>query len=124
VGNLGKPYGFEFDSNNNSRIVCPELVYRSSYHGSGSLAFPLTKRLGRFTLTGDDIIAQSLDGPAASRGAQCGCLEPIVLILKRRDARAHLAPPDRILPRLRRIGRGWRPARRLNADEETAKTEF
>jgi hypothetical protein len=34
-------------------------------------------------------------------------------VLKRRDGQPHAAPPERILPLLRRIRRGWRPARRV-----------
>jgi hypothetical protein len=35
MGHLGKPYDFEFDFNNSSRIVCTELIYRS-YHNRGT----------------------------------------------------------------------------------------
>jgi hypothetical protein len=110
MGHLGKPYDFEFDFNNSSRIVCTELVYRS-YHNRGTMNFSLTKRLGRFTLTGDDIIAQALDGMEDTGKASNVPFEPVALILKRRDGRPHTAPPERILALLRRIRRGWRPAR-------------
>ena len=56
---VGKPYDFEFDFNVSSRIVCTELVYRS-LHGKGALRFDLTKRLGRYTLTADDVVEQYL----------------------------------------------------------------
>jgi hypothetical protein len=112
MGHLGKPYDFEFDFNNSSRIVCTELVYRS-YHNRGALSFSLTKRLGRFTLTGDDIIAQALDGMGESGEATIVPFQPVALVLKRRDGRPHVAPPERILPLLRRIRRGWRPARQV-----------
>ena len=39
--------------------------------------------------------------------------QPVALVLKRRDGQPHAAPPERILPLLRRIRRGWRPARRV-----------
>jgi len=118
LGHLGKPYDFEFDFNNSSRIVCTELVYRS-YHKRGALTFSLTKRLGRFTLTGDDIMAQTLDNLAASGAAKLVCLQPVALVLKRRDGQPHAASPDRILPLLRRIRRGWRPARRMKPSKPT-----
>ncbi len=121
VGQLGKPYDFEFDFNNSSRVVCTELVYRS-FHNRGSLAFLLTKRLGRFTLTGDDLIAQALDRLGGPGEAKPAPLQPVALILKRRDGQPHLAPLDRILPLLRRIRRGWRPARRVKPVESIETT--
>ena len=114
MGHLGKPYDFEFDFNNSSRIVCTELVYRS-FHSRGNLSFSLTKRVGRFTLTGDDIIAQALDGMEESGRVRIAPFQPVALVLKRRDGRPHVAPPERILPLLRRIRRGWRPARQLKS---------
>jgi hypothetical protein len=112
LGHLGKPYDFEFDFNNSSRIVCTELVYRS-YHNRGTMTFSLTKRLGRFTLTGDDIIAHALDGMGESGEAKIVRFQPVALVLKRRDGQPHAAPPERIPPLLRRISQGWRPARRV-----------
>ena len=112
LGHLGKPYDFEFDFNNSSRVVCTELVYRS-YHNRGTMTFSLTKRLGRFTLTGDDIIAHTLDGMGESGEAKTASFQPVALVLKRRDGQPHAVPPGRILPLLRRIRRGWRPARRV-----------
>jgi hypothetical protein len=112
LGHLGKPYDFEFDFNNSSRIVCTELVYRS-YHHRGAITFSLTKRLGRFTLTGDDIIALALDGMRKSGEGKMVQFQPMALVLKRRDGQAHAAAPERILPLLRRIREGWRPARRV-----------
>jgi hypothetical protein len=114
IGNLGKPYDFEFDFNNSSRIVCTELVYRS-YHSRGAISFSLTKRLGRFTLTGDDIVAHALDAIGGSAEAGFACWQPVALVLKRRDGQPHVTPPERIVPLLRRIRRGWRPARRVGS---------
>jgi hypothetical protein len=111
LGQLGKPYDFEFDFNNSSRIVCTELIYRS-FHNRGTMTFSLTKRLGRFTLSGDDIIAHALDGLGEVGKAKVAPFQPVALLLKRRDGQSHAAPPERILPLLRRIRRGWRPARR------------
>lgn len=110
-GHLGKPYDFEFDFNVSSRIVCTELVYRC-YHQRGSIRFPLVKRLGRFTLSGDDVVHLALDGLEQAGGPDQAPLLPIGLILKRRDGQAHVVAPHRVVPLLRRIRAGWRPARR------------
>jgi len=114
LGHLGKPYDFEFDFNVSSRIVCTELVYRC-YHRRGPIQFPLVKRLGRFTLSGDDVVHFALAGLAQTGGPDNAPLRPMGLILKRRDGRAHAVPPQRIVPLLWRICRGWRPARRAPA---------
>jgi hypothetical protein len=105
-GHLGKPYDFEFDFNVSTRVVCTELVYRS-YHRRGRIEFPLVKRLGRFTLSGDDLMNLALDGLAAGDAAPWRIA---ALVLKRRDGRAHFIPPDRAPAVLRRIREGWRPA--------------
>jgi Permuted papain-like amidase enzyme, YaeF/YiiX, C92 family len=75
-GHVGKPYDFEFDFNVSTRIVCTELVYRA-FHGRGPIRFALAKRVGRYTLTADDIAAQYLDA-LAGRGEVAG--EPFDLI--------------------------------------------
>ena len=118
LGHLGKPYDFEFDFNNSSRVVCTELIYRS-YHHRGPATFSLTKRLGRFTLTGDDVIVHALDGMGESVAAKVVCFRPVALVLTRRDGRPHPVQPERIVPLLQRIRRGWRPARRLRAAKTT-----
>lgn len=109
-GHLGKPYDFEFDFNVSSHIVCTELVYRC-YHRRGGIHFPLVKRLGRFTLTGDDIVNIALDTLEQAGAGHSAALRPAGLILKRRDGRPHEVAEDRIIPLLKRIRRGWRPAR-------------
>ena len=108
---LGKPYDFEFDFNVSSRIVCTELVYRC-YHKRGPIEFPLVKRLGRFTLSGDDVMHLALDELEKAGGPDSAPLRPIGLILKRGDGQAHAVEPHRIVPLLWRIRAGWRPARR------------
>ncbi len=110
-GHLGKPYDFEFDFNVSSRIVCTELVYRC-YHRRGPIQFPLVKRLGRFTLSGDDAVHIALDELEKAGGPERAPFRPIALILKRRDGQAHTVPAPRIVPLLRRIRNGWRPARK------------
>ena len=120
-GHLGKPYDFEFDFNVSSRIVCTELVYRC-YHHRGPIQFPLVKRLGRFTLTGDDVVNLALDELNKAGDLGHGPLRPVGLILKRRDGRAHAVRPERIVPMLRRIRGGWRPARRAPAQPVLAQS--
>ncbi len=103
---LGKPYDFEFDFNLSSRIVCTGLVYRA-YHGRGAIQFHLIKRLGNFTLTGDDLAAQAL----ASGAGQSAGFAPIALLLRRKSGRQLARAPRRIHTLLHRIERGWRPIR-------------
>jgi len=109
MGQLGKPYDFEFNCNNSSRLVCTELIY-CCYHNRGAIAFSLTKRLGRFTITGDDIVGYALDALGSTGGR--APLQPVALLLRRRDGQLHMAAVERIVPLLRRIRRGWRPAAR------------
>ncbi len=111
-GHLGKPYDFEFDFNVSSRIVCTELVYRC-FHQRGPISFPLVNRLGRFTLSGDDVVHLALDELAKASGPGDAPLRPVGLILKRSDGKAHLVPAQRMVPLLQRIRVGWRPARRV-----------
>jgi hypothetical protein len=112
LGHLGKPYDFEFDFNMTSRIVCTELVYRS-YHSRGRLQFTLTKRLGRFTLTGDDIMAYALDAASEPAAVAPPALQVVALLLKRGGGQPHSEPPEQVLPSLRRIREGWHPSREM-----------
>jgi hypothetical protein len=57
----GKSYDFDFDFTQSERLVCTEVVYRS-YEGIGGLRFELTPRLGRMTLSAEDLIAMALAG--------------------------------------------------------------
>ena len=120
---IGKPYDYEFDFNCASRMVCTELVYRS-YHRRGACDFPLVKRLGRFTLTGDDIVNFTLD--AADRATHTPMaavpLKPIALRLLRRDGLVHDVAAARIVPLLQRIRQGWRPAHRPTPDRQDTIT--
>jgi hypothetical protein len=86
-------------------------VYRC-YDRRGSIQFPLVKRLGRFTLSGDDIVNLALDELMKAGGLSNAPIHPVGLILKRRDGQAHAVPPERIVSLLRRVRNGWRPARR------------
>jgi hypothetical protein len=57
----GKGYDFSFDFSRSDRLVCTEVVYRS-YDGIGPIRFPLIKRAGRMTLSGNDLVDMSLAG--------------------------------------------------------------
>ena len=57
----GKSYDFGFDLSKANRLVCTEVVYRS-FDGVGDLRFPLVKRAGRMTLSGNDLVEMSLAG--------------------------------------------------------------
>lgn len=58
---VGKPYDFDFDFTRSDRLVCTEVVYRS-YEGLGGLAFSLTPRTGRLTLSAEDLLQMALQG--------------------------------------------------------------
>jgi hypothetical protein len=93
VGHLGKPYDFDFDFNVSSRIVCTELVYRS-YHGRCGLLFRLVKRLGRWTLSADDLVRQALDSAATNPAAPP--LLPAALWSRHDDGSCRRVDPERI----------------------------
>jgi 1-acyl-sn-glycerol-3-phosphate acyltransferase len=106
-GHVGKPYDFEFDFNVTSRLVCTELIYRS-YHGRGPVEFALVKRLGRFTLSCDDMLNQFLE--AADRGGRPQSFEVVTLVLQSSDGRAYFHPTAGVLETLRAIQGGMRPS--------------
>jgi hypothetical protein len=56
----GKPYDFDFDFSRSDRLVCTEVVYRA-YDGIGGIHFPLTRRLGRFNLSAEDILRLAVE---------------------------------------------------------------
>ena len=100
---LGKPYDFEFNFNITHRIVCTELVYRA-FHKKGEIEFTLVKRLGRFTLTGNDIVHYALDSLKKSPSP----LSPLALVLKRAK-RGVFVPEESIVPALEQIRSGKIP---------------
>ncbi len=55
----GKLYDFSFDFTRADRLVCTEVIYRS-FEGVGDMSFSLQKRAGRFTLSAEDLLRQSL----------------------------------------------------------------
>jgi hypothetical protein len=105
---LGKPYDFEFDFPTATGVVCTELVCRG-FHTRGPIAFAFTKRLGRFTLTGDDIMDAALGNGAAGAGPPGAPFAVPVLALTRAGAAAALRGPEAHAGCLRIRG-GWRPA--------------
>ena len=113
-GHVGKAYDYEFDFNISTRLVCTELIYRCYHHRDG-IEFPLVKRLGRYTLTGDDIanlVVHSLTAPPLPD--QPGFrLE--AMALKMGDGEAHFIEPAVLLETMRRIQSGWRPAKSVEA---------
>jgi hypothetical protein len=106
---IDKPYDYEFDFNVSTRIVCTELIYRS-FHKRGPIAFTLVKRLGRYTLSGDDIMNQWLDSlQSPARPATAG-FDLVTLVLKLDHGRAEFFEGPPALDALQRIRGGWRPA--------------
>ena len=55
-----KPYDFDFDFARSDRLVCTEVVYRA-YESIGGIAFNLTRRAGRMTLSAEDLLQMAVD---------------------------------------------------------------
>ncbi len=104
---FGKAYDFEFDFNDSSRLVCTELIYRS-FHRKGPIAWSLTKRLGRYTLTADDLIGQLFDienGPPL--------VDVVALVLCDATGQAHFINEGQVPQTLQKSRTGYRPAREM-----------
>ena len=110
LAHLGRPYDFEFDFTSGTRVVCTGLVYRS-FHGKGAIRFDLVPRMGRFTLSGDDLVGQALDARNAATESDSAPFQFVGLALRRRHGGVEFVPPRRIPTLLSRIRRGWRPLR-------------
>ena len=80
---FGKPYDFDFDFARSSHVVCTELVYRM-LHKKDDFLFSLTKRMGRYTLTVDDIVCQILTDQAHGKT----CWEKVCFLTQWRGERA------------------------------------
>lgn len=65
----GKHYDFVFDFSASDRLACTELVYRS-YHGIGEISFELESHTGRYCLSAEDLINQTVGN---------GWFEPILI---------------------------------------------
>lgn len=55
----GKPYDFDFDFRQSSRLVCTEVIYRT-YEGIGGMHFKLGERAGRLNLSAEDMLNMAL----------------------------------------------------------------
>jgi hypothetical protein len=64
----GKPYDFSFDFTRSDRLVCTEVVYRA-YDGMGPINLSLTRRAGRLTLSGSDLITEGRQGKSFALAA-------------------------------------------------------
>jgi hypothetical protein len=106
---IDKPYDYEFDFNISTRIVCTELIYRC-FHNRGPIRFTLIKRLGRYTLSGDDIMNQWLGALDCPGRAGAAGFDLVRLVLKLDHGRAEFFEGPQGLDALRRIQGGWRPA--------------
>jgi len=60
VNHAGKGYNFDFDFFRSDQLVCTEVVYRA-YDGIGNIAIPLQERMGRKTLSAEDLLDLCLD---------------------------------------------------------------
>jgi len=63
LSHQGKPYDFNFDFSRSDRLVCTEVVYRA-FDGVGAIELPLVRRVGRPSLSGDDLIGMAVAGQA------------------------------------------------------------
>ena len=109
-GHVGKAYDFEFDFNVSTRLVCTELIYRCYQH-RGGIEFPLIKRLGRFTLTGDDIATLVISSLSNDPAGQRPGFTLHVMALKMGEREARFIEPDGILLAMRKIQGGWKPSK-------------
>jgi len=115
---LGKAYDFEFDFNVPARLVCTELIYRS-FHGRGRIDLPLIKRLGRYTLTCDDIVRWLLDEVDAAGAAENAPFRPVCLVLQGSDHSAEFVAQAAVLDALRALRDGVAPSLVLRPQQES-----
>jgi hypothetical protein len=113
-GHVGKDYDFDFDFNVSTRLVCTEVIYRC-YHKRGAIEFPLLKRLGRYTLTADDIAQTVLDRITQASAPAPAPFAVAALVLKMGDGLARLVLAPEAASVLRRIHQGWRPTGAVSA---------
>jgi hypothetical protein len=116
---LGKAYDFEFDFNVPARLVCTELVYRC-YHDRGGIALPLIKRLGRYTLSCDDILRWLIDQVEAAGSPEDAPMLPVCLVLRDSDGSARFVPQESVMTALVALRDGIPPGRVLQADPRPA----
>lgn len=63
---LGTPYDLRFDFSEAAHLCCTETLYRS-LNTRGPIRFELVRRMGRMTLSADDIVNYHLNAPAENR---------------------------------------------------------
>jgi hypothetical protein len=105
---IGKPYDFEFDFNVTTRMVCTGLIYRCYQH-KGGINFSLIKRLGRFTLSGDDVATAVIQSFAGADPAKPPPFDITALVLSAPDGEVQFVEPSQAATTLARIQEGWRP---------------
>jgi len=59
LSHAGKLYDFVFDFSVSHRLVCTEVIYRA-YHGVGPIRFDLSLKAGRYCLSAEDFLNQSI----------------------------------------------------------------
>lgn len=62
---LGRPYDLRFDFMDRSRLCCTEVIYHT-LNNMGSIKFPMKQRIGRPTLSADDILLYYLKEPGVA----------------------------------------------------------
>jgi len=63
---LGMPYDLKFDFLEGAHLCCTEVIYRS-LNKKGIINFQLIPRMGRMTLSADDIIKYQIKSPAGAK---------------------------------------------------------
>lgn len=65
IKHQGKGYNFDFDFFRSDRLVCTEVIYRA-YDDINNIRIPLEERMGRKTLSAENILDLSLDSTWAT----------------------------------------------------------
>jgi len=60
IVHAGKSYNFDFDFFRSDQLVCTEIIYRA-YDGINNQSIPLKERMGRKTLSAEDLLDFALD---------------------------------------------------------------
>lgn len=122
-GYVETPYDFEFDFNISTRMVCTGLIYRC-FHKRGSVQFTLIKRMGRYTLSGDDIMNQWIAGLDSPPDFSAMPFDLAALVLKDVTGNAAFIAADETTKTMQRIQKGWRPTRELQSPAaQTTETD-
>ena len=89
ITHAGKAYNFDFDFFRSDQLVCTEVVYRA-YDGIGGKSIPLTERMGRMTLSAEDLLDMALDTDWAEPVAIYGVNKSKKKLLTGSDVRSAL----------------------------------